>query len=303
MLKIIGYHYVNDNKSTVFKNLKSLSIKDFKDQIRYIKKNYKIISLEELLNLKKIPNNAALLTFDDGYLDHYKNVFPILYKEKLSGIFFSPDVALNQQDILDVNKIQIFLHMYKDKKKLFNEVCNEVKCHQLDLNYFLKLMKKLGKTYDLRWHDKYSNNVRNLLQYILPKKIRKEIINKIFNKNLQLNKKKIIQKMYLNKNHAKEMLKNGMFFGSHGSNHEWLEYMSYHQQYEDIKKSKKNILQIGVKPEHMTICYPFGSYNLDTLKVVKKLKFKYGFANYSKNVISLNKQRFFLPRIDTNEFV
>jgi peptidoglycan/xylan/chitin deacetylase (PgdA/CDA1 family) len=302
MLKIVGYHYVNDNNTSIFKNLKSLSIKDFKDQIRYIKKNYNIISLEELLHLKKIPNRSALLTFDDGYLDHYKNVFPILYKEKISGIFFSPDVALNQNDILDVNKIQIFLHMYNDKKKLFNEVCKQIEYHQLDVKHFLKLIKKFSKSYDLRWHDKYSNNVRNLLQYILPKQIRKKIINKILNKNLHLDKKKIIKKMYLNKKQAKEMIKHGMFFGSHGSNHEWLEYMSYRQQYDDIKNSKNNILQLGVKSEHLTICYPYGSYNSDTIKIVKKLKFKYGFANYSQNVINLKKQRFFLPRIDTNEF-
>ena len=303
MLKIVGYHYVNDNKTSVFKNLKSLGIKDFKNQIKYIKKNYNIISLEELLNLKKIPNRSVLLTFDDGYLDHYKNVFPILKKEKLSGTFFAPDVALNQNDILDVNKIQIFLHMYTDKKKLFNEVCKEIEYYQLDVKFFLKLIKRLSKKYDTRWHDEYSNNIRNLLQYILPKQIRKKIINKIFNKNLQLDKKKIIKKMYLNKKQAKEMIKNGMFFGSHGSNHEWLEYMNYSQQYEDINNSKKTILKLGVKSEHITICYPFGSYNSDTIKVLKKLKFKCGFANYSKNVINFKKQRFFLPRIDTNEFL
>ena len=38
----------------------------------------------------------------------------------------------------------------------------------------------------------------------------------------------------------KEMIKNGMFFGSHGSNHEWLEYMNYNAQLYDIKKLFSN---------------------------------------------------------------
>ena len=93
-----------------------------------------------------------------------------------------------------------------------------------------------------------------------------------------------------------------MFFGSHGSNHEWLEYMNYNQQLKDIRNSKKTLKELGVKSDLMSICYPYGSFNNDTIKIIKKLNFKLGFANYSKKVTSLTKQKFFLPRIDTNEF-
>ncbi len=302
MFKIIGYHYVNDKKKSFFKNLKSLSVKNFENQIRQIKKKFNIISLEELITLKKTPKNTVLLTFDDGYLDHYENVFPILKKERISGTFFAPDITLNQKDILDVNKIQIFLHSYSDKKKLFNEVCKKIEIEKLDLKYYLALIKKMSKSYDLRWHDMNSNNVRNLLQYILPQQVRKKIVNYFFKKKIDLGNNEMIKRLYLTKHQAKEMIKNGMFFGSHGSNHEWLEYMNYNAQLYDIKKSKKTLSELGIKPNMMSICYPFGSYNKDTIKIVKKLNFKLGFANNSKKITSLAKQKFFLPRIDTNEF-
>ena len=43
------------------------------------------------------------LTFDDGYKDHYKYVFPTLVKEKIRG-FFYPPVNIFKGDVLNVNK-------------------------------------------------------------------------------------------------------------------------------------------------------------------------------------------------------
>ena len=73
---------------------------------------------------------------------------------------------------------------------------------------------------------------------------------------------------------AKEMIKNGMYFGSHGSSHEWLEYLNYRDQYKELENSKKVILELGMKKNLLSICYPFGSYNNKTLKIAKKLKSK-----------------------------
>ncbi len=301
MLKIIGYHYVNDKNYSVFKNLKSLKIKKFQKQIKFLKKNFNIISLKELSDRKKLPKKSVLLTFDDGYLDHYKNVFPILCKEKISGVFFAPVSTLKQKEILDVNKIQIILHSSKNKKKIFNDLCLEIKKQKLDIHYYLRLIDKFKKDYDLRWHGKYSNNIRNLLQYIIPKKNRKIIINNLFVKIYKYDQKNLIKKMYLNIEQAKEMIKNGMYFGSHGSSHEWLEYLNYRDQYKELENSKKVILELGMKKNLLSICYPFGSYNNKTLKIAKKLNYKVGFANYSENVKNLKKQILNLPRIDTNE--
>ena len=98
------------------------------------------------------------------------------------------------------------------------------------------------------------------------------------------------------------MLSDKICFGSHGSDHEWLEYLSYDEQYNDILKSKKNLLKLGVQEKQLTICYPYGSYNKNTINIVKKLKFRFGFGNNHGVVKNLEKKRFALPRIDTNDF-
>ena len=47
---------------------------------------------EHMAGRRKLPDNSILLTFDDGYLDNWVNVYPILRKYGMKGtIFVSPD--------------------------------------------------------------------------------------------------------------------------------------------------------------------------------------------------------------------
>lgn len=302
MLRIIAYHYVRDKKKALFKKLYALDIKDFNNQLDYLQKKYSLISLKDLIENRNI-KNSALLTFDDGYLDHYKYVFPVLHKRKISGLFFAPYTTLKQKDLLDVNKLQIIFNKNINRKKLLKMLYNEMNKRSLNIQYYLKLQSEKKKKFDLRWHDKETNIIRNFLQYLLPKNDRKKIINQLFSKTVNIDSRDIIKQMYLNEKHAKEMINNNMFFGSHGTSHEWLEYLSYKDQYKDIKKSKDLLLNLGVKERYLTICYPFGSYNKQTIQISKKLNFKLGFANYKGVVRSIEKKPFELPRIDTNELM
>ena len=47
------------------------------------------MTIEEFIYNFKNKNNSdkVLLTFDDGLLDHYQNVFPILNERNIKGLF------------------------------------------------------------------------------------------------------------------------------------------------------------------------------------------------------------------------
>ena len=85
-INIVMYHYVREIKNSNYPNLKGLEYKDFKNQIDYFCKNFNVISNEdfiEIIKTKKIPSKPSIfLTFDDGYIDHFKYVFPYLKKKK-----------------------------------------------------------------------------------------------------------------------------------------------------------------------------------------------------------------------------
>ena len=267
----ITYHYVREYKSNKFKKINYLEIKKFNDQINYLKKNFNIIKFEDILELntdkKKYNKPFAFLTFDDGYYDHYKYVLPILTKNKLQGIFYPPIKIFDKKFILDVNKVQFVIASLKDNRKLLSEI-------------------------------------EKLLQFILPKKIRNEINDYLFNKYVTKDYEEFRKNLYLSEKQISEMIGYGMHFGSHSTNHEWMQYLGIDEQEKEISKSI-NFLSKKFKldKEHYSFCYPYGSYNIDTIKVLKKYKFKIGFTT-NPNAFVRNKKNdlYSFPRFDTNDF-
>ena len=56
-----------------------------------------------------IPKNSILLTFDDGFKDHFSYVFPILKKLNIQACFFPPSKPIEEFSVLDVHKINYIL--------------------------------------------------------------------------------------------------------------------------------------------------------------------------------------------------
>jgi len=86
---ILIYHQVND----VDKNELTLTVEQFDAQMKYlVDEGYTVITPTELLdawdNQTPLPKNPAVITFDDGHVEIYKNVFPILQKYNLKATVF-----------------------------------------------------------------------------------------------------------------------------------------------------------------------------------------------------------------------
>ena len=94
-LTIVMYHYVREIKGSDYPNIKGLEFDGFKRQLDYLSVNFSIITAEQLLSFaigeeKKLPLNACLLTFDDGFKDHIQYVLPELKLRNLQASFFPP---------------------------------------------------------------------------------------------------------------------------------------------------------------------------------------------------------------------
>ncbi len=97
---ILTYHRIEDYDNLP-KSLKSnarreitVSPKDFTDQLDLLaQKGYQTVTLQDIeqavinKNVEFFVGNKIMLTFDDGYSEHYKIVFPELKKRNMKGVF------------------------------------------------------------------------------------------------------------------------------------------------------------------------------------------------------------------------
>lgn len=306
-IHIVMYHFVRNIKKSKYPNLKGLEFSDFRKQIIYFKKNFDILSSNqfiEILKSKKIPKKKSiLLTFDDGYRDHLEYVFPFLKKQDVSAVFYPPIMCVKNKAVLDVNKIHFILEKEENRDKILNLIFLYVKkfLNKNPQQIGIEKINLLSK-YD-RYDDKKTFLIKRLLQHHLPLRYRKKIVDMIFNHIVNYSEEEFSKILYMNKNNIQELYKNNFSIGSHGYNHYWWEKINKKEQEIEIKKSIDYFKKIKVFDKNFSVCYPWGSYNLQTFDLLKKYKIKFALTQKVGSVNKKNIKKIYeLPRFDTNDF-
>lgn len=299
------YHYVRDFKTSKYKGLKGLQVELFEKQILFFKDNYTIVGMEDvyesLLHKKPLPGNALLLTFDDGYIDHYEFVFPILKKHKLTGAFFPPVLTAQQEVVLDVNIIHHVLGAVENSKLLMSRVLKLVEMNR----------EKYSLESDEYYIEKYfqSNRfdtpetifVKRMLQVALPYELRRNICLDLLKEFLGVDEKQLAMDLYMNMKQIKEMKAAGMFFGGHGYKHKWLNSLTSKEITEEIDHTISFLKEIGMPAENWAICYPYGGFNDDVLHVLKNKSCLVGFTTEMRIADLSLDNSLLIPRLDTND--
>lgn len=300
-LTSVMYHYVAPKKSRFHKNLNFLPIEHFISQLNFLNKNFTIISPQEvkiLIEKKKFSKNYMWLTFDDGYSDHVKYVLPELKKKNIKASFFPVVNSLEKKSIIPANLIHLLLSKIKNKKKFFEEIIeflNDRKVLQKELK-ILKLKKNTS-----RFDDNANFKIKQLLQKDLPRKIRKDALEFFYKKYIDLPKNKIINRLYFGLRDAKEFIAEGHEIGMHTVNHPWLNSMNYDEQLIEIEENINFFKKNKIFYKDITFCYPYGSYNKNTIQILKKKSIKFGITTVPKK-FSTSMNSLEIPRFDTNDF-
>lgn len=86
---ILLYHRVASSNNDSHKLC--VSPENFQKQVEYLKENFKVIPLVQLvqnIKTKGIQNNSIIITFDDGYADNLHNALPILEEFNVPATVF-----------------------------------------------------------------------------------------------------------------------------------------------------------------------------------------------------------------------
>lgn len=304
---IVMYHYVRDMARTKYPDLKALDSKAFKKQIQYFLSYYSVIRMEELIGAvtekKELPENALLLTFDDGYRDHFEFVFPILQKLGIQGSFFVPVGAVSEHKMLEVNKIHFILASVSDKERIRADI--RLLMHTYRRKYALKSEEEYVRglrTEECRYDTKEVVYIKRMLQRELPEKFRTLVTDFLFQKYVSESESSFAKELYLNADQVKRMREAGMYIGSHGYNHYWMNTLSLKRQQEEIKKSLAFLQGLGCSQKPFAFCYPYGAHNDALLKVLTKAGCAVAVTTRVAVADIVSDNPLLLPRLDTNDF-
>jgi peptidoglycan/xylan/chitin deacetylase (PgdA/CDA1 family) len=295
----VMYHYVRERDKDGIR-LNSLDVQVFEEQVKYFVRNYCVLSVEELLegNLRGIKKEILLLTFDDGYLDHYEYVLPILDKYKVKGTFYIPTRILNDE-FLDINKIHLLLATTSTDaiiSSLFRIL------NQYRSEYKLASNEEYIKRYAVptRWDDRKIALVKKTLQTGLPESVRLRALDNLFQKFV-LNGVRV-PRLYLSKKEIMEMSLMGMCICAHTHNHPHLADCSESKQRYEIATSIELLRQIGIGSPELSFCYPFGDFDSNSISILQDLDVKVAFTVEPRKSICLDAtSRYQFPRMDCND--
>ena len=138
-----------------------------------------------------------------------------------------------------------------------------------------------------------------MLQRELPEKLRSNIIDKLFTEFVSNDEKSFSRELYMSTEQISCLQRNGMYIGSHGFDHYWLDSLSEEAQIKENDLSLAFLESIGSDSKRWIMCYPYGAYNDSLLRILKDrnctagLTTEVGIANL-KNPLTLS-------RLDTND--
>lgn len=301
---IIAYHYVRDMERTRYPLIKGRNLSDFRAQLDYIGRTYSVVTVEQVCSAiageELLPPNAAWLTFDDGYLDHYLNVFPLLYDRGWQGAFFPP-VAIAEGDILQVNKIHFVLAANPDAKALIEDIRRFIGDRRGNANI---------DSFDEYWAtwataSRFDNAevafIKRMLQFALPDMAREELANQLFDKYVSADRAAFAAELYMTTDQLRMMIDCGMYVGSHGNKHRWLDQLDAAGQAEEIDESLAFLKELGAPVDRWVMCYPYGRYNSGLQEIIEARGCAVALTTRPAVATIGNDNPLALPRLDTND--
>lgn len=302
---VVMYHYVRNICDSRYPSIKGLELNDFKTQIAFLTKNYNIVSLDHIMEAiqskAELPENAALLTFDDGYIDHYTNVFPVLLDYGITGVFSVPGKILKEGKVLDVNKVHFILASADQNDilvKLF-ELLDYYRGNEYSYPSNEELFRKLAVA--SRFDTGEVIFIKRILQTELPEELRNIITDKLFKEYINISEKAFCNELYMSFDQVKTMKKQGMSFALHGYDHYWLGALEHGEMEADIRNALE-VFDGIIDPNEWAMCYPYGSANENVKSFIKSNGCFLGFGTNVATADLKENDLLFLPRLDTNDF-
>ncbi len=301
---IVMYHYVRQLVGSRFPRLAALELDAFRSQVEYVQRHYSPVSPDDLVGAATtatdLPKRPVVLTFDDGYADHYRNVFPLLRDRKIPAVLFPAAMSLVDRGVLDVNKIQFILAATPSENVLVELIENAVLSadHRADVRAINAYRADGWKK--IRYDTAAVSYVKYMLQRALPADIRTTLVDDLFARFVSSDERSFASELYFSIEDAREMAGSGMTIGCHADRHVTLTSLTREGQAREIDGALRVLDALKLPRSPLFFSYAKGAYNADTLSLLRARNCALAVTNRPE-IATLNSGTLLeLPRLDAN---
>lgn len=260
---ILMYHNVLPKeapKGYLYQSI-SLGVSDFQKQVKWLRKFFKIVSLDEYLSNKSRSINTIAITFDDGTAATYDTIKPIVEESKTPVTIFVATIQMDKGPLIWAAYINALCfegcydEIFIDGKRI-DFKSEEISLEQIK-NHIVNSAIQSGNP---------KNYVDSLSsQYPIPEPIKEFYCGMTTTQILDASKGNYIT------------------LEPHSVSHPFLSGLSKSEQEFEIGESKRVIESIQKKGV-TAFAYPSGDYDRNTIEILKDYGFKYGVAVQSRNL-------------------
>ena len=261
-IKILLYHGVRKNKNNGIQNYsnKHLHVSEFSKQIKFIKNNCNLTSMDEVKFLirKNLNKTYVAVTFDDGFKNNYDIAAEILDFYKVPATFYISTAYIEKKKMFWVDILEdIFNNKIKEKIEI-----------KLNEKLTLDTSSKSKKIYALNYVKRYCKN--SLF------KDKQRVLNNLIKKYNFKNKTSINNSynyLPMSWNNLIDLDNNKNFIiGGHSHHHEILSNLPNNLMKKEVTQCL-NLLSTKLKKKIQHFSYPEGlpqHFNINVIRFLKK---------------------------------
>ncbi len=250
-LILVGHRVSDDDEGC----LQGLRPDWFDEQLEYLSRNYRFLSLNQLLDYfeqgQSIPSNSVVITFDDGFRDNYTNAYPILRRYQASATVFLVTGCVTSGELPWPQKVGYVLQN-TDADSL---------CHETTGGRELSLRSQQDRT--------KANGIVWASLCKLPRTQREREIENL----CEMLKVQAPRDRMLTWEQVETMHKGGMEFGAHTVSHPWMAQQSPEEARWEMETSLKE-LQDRLGIERPPFVFPGGSYTPELVDMASSVGFR-----------------------------
>tara|TARA_X000001036_G_scaffold273731_1_gene254267 strand:+ start:1458 stop:2387 length:930 start_codon:yes stop_codon:yes gene_type:complete len=275
------FHHFHDDK-THMTGQGSINKDDFYKIIKFIGRN-NILDANvffEKSKKNKLRDNEVCFTFDDAIKCQIDIALPVLEELKIKSFFFVYTSVFEDKP----DNLEFFRYFRMNNFNSVNEFYdNFYKVLDKDLKLFFKNNNQKIKSFKIKnpFYSIEDIKFRFVRDIFLTKVQYEKIMLSMF-KEKKFNYKNYSKKIFFQKSDIQSLNNLGHLIGLHSHNHlTLLEKLNYDQQKNEYEKCLSLISSILSKPrnEIKYMSHPCGSYNNDTLEILKDLGVELGFKH------------------------